>query len=121
MADEPKPKRSRKIGFTVLEMGAPLNPSPEELASRRVEISFRQPITVLEMGAPLNPSPEELATRRVEPLINGDPVTPEPPAVPPVVQSMIVQLADAVGALEPAVRAAAINQAVAELTKRLAG
>lgn len=115
MTDEPKPERSWKVGFAVLEMGAPLDPTPEELASRRVDISFRQPVTVLEMGAPLDPSPEELAARAVGPRVN---VTPDgSAAIPPAVQSMIVQLADAIGALEPRTRAAA----VAELTRRLAG
>lgn len=32
MADQPKP--SRKERFTVVEMGSPLDPSPEELAAR---------------------------------------------------------------------------------------
>jgi hypothetical protein len=114
MADKPKP--SRKIGFTILEPKGPNNPSPEELAARRAEISFKQPVTILEPKGPNNPSPEELAARRAEPVTNGC-LPPAPPVVPPAVQTMIVQLADAIGALAPGPRAAA----VAELTKRLAG
>lgn len=76
----------------------------------------KERFTMLEPKGPNNPSPEELATRVVEPIINGC-LPPEPPAVPPSVQTMIAQLADVIGALAPGPRAAA----VAELTRRLAG
>ena len=97
MAD--KPSSPQKVRFTLLEMGAPLDPSPEELASRRVDIVFKQPFTMLDPVGPNNPSP----------------------AVPPAVQTLLAPLADAIGALDPGTRAAAVDYVVTELTKRLAG
>ena len=57
----------------------------------------RQRLTVLEMGGPLNPSPEELATRVIEPLINEGPVCDPPqPAVPAEVPPLVARLLDVV-------------------------
>jgi hypothetical protein len=114
MPEKPKPSRTER--FTMLEPKGPNNPSPEELATPVVEMCVGQRFTMLEPKGPNNPSPEELATPVVEMRIND-----APPAVPPAVQSLIVQLADAISALDPGPRSAAVDSAVAELTKRAAG
>jgi hypothetical protein len=61
-----------------------------------------------------NTSAEELSVHIVE--VSGETTT----VIPPVVSNLIAQLADAIGALDPPARAAAISH-VAEFTKRLAG
>ena len=82
----------------------------------------KERFTMLEPSGPINPSPEELATRVVEPLINGCPVESEPPtALSPAVQSLLAQLTGALDALNESDRAVALNCITAELTKRLAG
>jgi hypothetical protein len=98
MADQPQ----RRERFTMLEPKSPNTPLPGSETWPVVDCAVNERFTMLEPKSPKNPAPEELAARE---------------AVPPAVQSMIVQLADAIGALEPHLRAAA----VAELQKRLAG
>jgi hypothetical protein len=50
----------------------------------------KERFTMLEMGGPTNPSPEELATRVVDALINDGPVfDPVPPAVLSLVAELV--------------------------------
>jgi hypothetical protein len=87
-------------------------PVPVEELRARAEAARRN--MLLEPCAPTDPAPEELAARIVE--VGQSPVT-----APPAVQTIVAQLADAVGALAPGARAAAVDYAVVELHKRLAG
>lgn len=117
MADTANAKRLER--FTILEMGRALDPSPEELATRVVDLAIdKEGFTVLEMGRALGPSPEELATRIVEPLINDGPVV-DP--VPGEVRTLVSELAAAVAALDARTRRAALAYIAAELPKRTAG
>jgi hypothetical protein len=119
MADEPKPRRGER--FTMLEPMGPNNPSPEELATRVVDIAFKERFTMLEPMGPNNPSPEELATRVVEPLINDGPVfDPPPAAVPPAVDNLLTQLAAAIQPLDAPARAKTLKYISTELARRLA-
>jgi hypothetical protein len=120
MADEPKPRQKER--FTMLEPSGPLNPSPEELATRVVDIAFKDRFTMLEPCGPNNPSPEELATRVIEPLINEGPVCDPPqPAVPTTVLSLVAHLFEEIGKHDPKARAAALDFVLNEVNKRRAG
>lgn len=105
--------------FTMLEPVRANNPSPEELATRIVDLAFdNYRFTMLEPVRANNPSPEELATRIVEPLINDGPVC-DP--VPPAVLSLVAELAKVVDTLDDCGRAAALAHISAKFPKRTAG
>ena len=120
MSDQSKVPAGER--FTMLEPRGPNTKLPGSETWPTVGLRIMERFTMLEPCAPLNPSPEELATRVVDGLFDVDPVTPSKPApLPPVVLNLVAELSAAVAALDARGRAAALAYISTELPRRTAG